>query len=286
MRVATRRLRAALRVFADVVPARDRELLRRELRALGQTLGAVRDLDVQMEQVQAWKSALITVEPQSLDPFLDLLHEKRGAARTELLAFLDSARYRKLVERLRLGLRRGPLRRPMSRVPVRQAAPDLIRRGRKRFVRQEQAMTESAAGSPTPADYHRLRILGKRWRYTLEFLEPVYGPPAKPLIQALTALQDILGLHQDAHVLLEELPALARRESPRLPETTRLALGEVAQLYAARVAEQRALFPAALGKLRGKRWKALQEAMGDAPSPRATRSRAHPPARQPPLRQK
>ena len=48
MRVATRRLRAALSLFADVLPVRA-QVFREELGWLGRLLGAVRDLDVQLE---------------------------------------------------------------------------------------------------------------------------------------------------------------------------------------------------------------------------------------------
>ena len=48
MRVATRRLRAALDLFAEVLPIRSRNF-RGELGWLAGVLGAVRDLDVQLE---------------------------------------------------------------------------------------------------------------------------------------------------------------------------------------------------------------------------------------------
>ena len=48
MRVATRRLRAALDLFADVLPVRA-QVFREELGWLGRLLGVVRDLDVQLE---------------------------------------------------------------------------------------------------------------------------------------------------------------------------------------------------------------------------------------------
>ena len=108
MRVGTRRMRAALRLFAEALPAREAERLRRELRALGQVLGTVRDLDVQGEQIRAWQDALITVEPAALEPFLELLHARREAARADLMGFLDSARYRRLTAFLADWLRRGP----------------------------------------------------------------------------------------------------------------------------------------------------------------------------------
>ena len=48
MRVATRRLRAALALFSTVLPVRA-QTFREELGWLGRVLGAVRDLDVQLD---------------------------------------------------------------------------------------------------------------------------------------------------------------------------------------------------------------------------------------------
>jgi CHAD domain-containing protein len=261
MRVGTRRMRAALRLFHEALPPRHTERARRELQALGQALGQVRDLDVQIEQVEAWWAALITVPPAALDPFLDRLRERRETARAELIAFLDAPRYRRLMVFLRAWLgRRTTGRRPGVAEPVRSAGPRLLSRARRRVMRQGAAL---AADSPAAA-YHRLRILGKRLRYALEFLEPVYGPPARPLIRALVEVQDILGLHQDAQVAMAALPALARDAGAGFPEATRAAVGEIAQLYAGQAERLRGGFSAAFSKLRGKDWKELKSAMDTA----------------------
>jgi CHAD domain-containing protein len=52
---------------------------------------------------------------------------------------------------------------------------------------------------------HRLRISGKRLRYTLEFFEEVLAPQTKDLIERLKHLQDHLGDLQDAVVASELL---------------------------------------------------------------------------------
>src|SRR6185436_7459859 len=57
MRVASRRLRAALALFADSLPVASGEL-RAELGWVGRTIGGVRDLDVQLAQLESWIEAL------------------------------------------------------------------------------------------------------------------------------------------------------------------------------------------------------------------------------------
>jgi len=260
MRVGTRRMRAALRIFSEALPARDAERLGRGLHALGQALGKVRDLDVQAAQLRGWRASLITVGPEALDPLLDWLEARRQAARADLIRFLDSARYRRLKIFLRGWLRRGPVaRRPESTSLLPTAGARILRRSHRKFMRQAQAIDEAAA----PEALHRLRILGKRARYSLEFLEPVYGAPAEAIIRAFVDVQDILGLHQDAHVCMAALPPLAAEGSP-LPPGARPAIGEIAQMYAASAARQRELLSEALRKVGGRRWKALKRAMETA----------------------
>ena len=57
-------------------------------------------------------------------------------------------------------------------------------------------------------DAHQLRILGKRLRYTVEFLRPALAADIKPLLKRLSAFQDNLGDLQDA----SEAGAFALRE--------------------------------------------------------------------------
>lgn len=259
MRVASRRMRAALRLFTDALPPGTH--WRQELRLLAQTLGEVRDLDVRIQQMEEWARQLITATERDLDPVLDLLRERRQAARVEMIRLLDSRRFlllRDAVERqLQGGMR---LRRPAASLPIRAAGPILIRTGRRKFMKTAKGLEVS---SPAPS-YHAARIRGKRLRYALEFLQPIYGPPARALIEALRDIQDILGLHQDDQVSMAFLRRLIAEEGDSLPEPARRAAAEMAQLHAARARRLREEFPAALRKLEGKRWKKWKRAAREA----------------------
>jgi CHAD domain-containing protein len=97
-----------------------------------------------------------------------------------------------------------------------------------------------------------VRIRGRRLRYALEFLEPAYGQPARKLIDALTAVQDVLGRHQDDQVSMALLRELS--EETALPGSARQAIGEMAQICAARAESLRGDFPRTWRKLNAKRW--------------------------------
>ncbi len=254
MRVATRRLRAALSLFSDALPASAAKT-REELGWVGGALGAVRDLDVQLEQLDQWLAALPEADRQPLDALRTLLDEQRAAARTEMLAVLDSRRYQGFVERFGRTLRSG--RTPRSgppAVPARTAAPELIESRFRRFRKAAARIDQQSR----PTEYHRLRIRAKRLRYALEFLADLYPGHTRPMIKRLVALQDLLGLNQDAEVAIERLRRIVAERGGELPPATVFAMGEIAERYRQTGTELRARFPAAYSRVKGKSWKALR----------------------------
>ena len=62
------------------------------------------------------------------------------------------------------------------------------------------AATSRSCAGPDVETLHELRIAGKWLRYTLEFVRDALGDDAAPLIARVTALQDHLGLMNDADV--------------------------------------------------------------------------------------
>ena len=251
MRVATRRLRAALSLFAEVLPA-GAATSREELGWIGASLGAVRDLDVQLEQLDAWRAEVPAVDREALATLGALLHEQRSTARAAMIEALDSRRYESFVGRFgrMLRARRARLSGPAA-APSRAVAPDLIE---QRFRRLRKRANRIGPGSPAD-DYHALRIQGKRFRYTLEFLGDLYPGAAKPLIKRLVTLQDVLGLHQDADIAIERLRSLAAERGADLGPATIFAMGEIAERYRSEMVALRRRFPAAYSAVAGKRWK-------------------------------
>jgi len=71
------------------------------------------------------------------------------------------------------------------------------------------------AEAEEPAKLHRLRLISKRLRYTLELFRPVYGPGLTEFLRSLKALQDILGDLNDAVVaggLIAGIPSSTRMQ--------------------------------------------------------------------------
>ena len=245
MRVATRRLRAALKLYKEVLPKRA-ERYERDLRFFAGALGDVRDLDVHLERLAG----------ESLDEVVAALEERRSETRQRMLEALDSSRYERFVSEFSGTLRRG--RSPSPSGPILEVAPDLVRRRHKKVRKDVEAL---AKDSP-PEDFHDLRKKGKRLRYALEPLQGIYGKPAEKMVGLLKTVQDDLGDHQDlivAAAFMREL-GLSGDLSPRAS----FSLGAMAERYSRETAELRATFLESkpLGALSGgKPWKRLRKAM-------------------------
>lgn len=90
MRVASRRLRSALSVFAPAYPARKFLPLEKQVARITDALGAVRDADVLIEFMQAQRQAASESARVGLDAFLEHLHQGRDAERVHLVRALDA----------------------------------------------------------------------------------------------------------------------------------------------------------------------------------------------------
>jgi CHAD domain-containing protein len=199
MRVATRRMRAAWRVFGDGFRTDRTKRYRSQLREIAGRLGAVRDLDVLLDAADAYRDNLPRSEGQSLAPLLDSWHAVRDDARVLLLRELDSDGYRRFVEDFRVFVQTDgaavlPVA-PTEAHRIRDTAPARIWRTYERVRAYEPVLRWADVDT-----LHDLRIAAKWLRYTLEFVREPLGSPVEPLIARVVALQDHLGLLHDADV--------------------------------------------------------------------------------------
>jgi triphosphatase len=248
MRVATRRLRAALRLFQPVLPPTAPDL-RRELAWIADILGEARDLDVQIDSL-ARAAGDLQAEPEAFRPVLCLFQARQSAARERLRSALSTERFATLVVELRA----------LVAQPPRDVADDglaladqLVRETHRKLRKAGEQLHPSAS----PTAMHRARIRAKRFRYALECLAPLYGRPAQRLIRRAARLQDVLGSAQDAAVLRELLHVNSQPEHD-LPPPSVFLLGQLSEMYAERVREARAAAPPAYHRLVGRPWKRLK----------------------------
>jgi CHAD domain-containing protein len=202
MRVATRRMRAAWRVFGDGFRLGRTRRMRRRLREVAARLGAVRDLDVLIQAAEAHRATLPEDDTAAFAPLVHAWSDDRETARLLLMRELDSSAYSRLVEEYRIFVTAEGA---AVLAPASPVAPHRVRdtAGSRIWLAYEQVRGyESVLRWADIETIHQLRIAGKWLRYTLEFFREALGPEVDQLIPRVVALQDHLGWLHDADVTI------------------------------------------------------------------------------------
>lgn len=196
MRVATRRLRAAMRMFKPVLPADFEEQLVPRLRELMSTLGQARDLDVLMAEIVAPVATALPEEPRLTD-LASAITNRLYAARERTRVVLQKPDYSLLLLNVIGSLQSAPF----VAAPVEdEEATSLLEFADRRLRRLLKRVLELAdlANIDNPSSLHDLRISIKRLRYGIEFFNPMIpGKSGAQVIERLAGLQDELGQLND-----------------------------------------------------------------------------------------
>lgn len=204
-RVAIRRLRSTLRVFAVLFDSVEVERFEPELAWYAGVLGAVRDVDVQRARLAEQVAALppeYVLGPVAAD--LDAaLAAERTAARRKVRSAMDGRRYRAMLTQLETWRTDPPFTRIGAQKPQRVACfvADAGKNLRKRLRQAANHETDDEL-------FHRARKAAKRYRYANELAEPLVGEQATAAIDETKELQTLLGEHQDSVVSAELLRRL------------------------------------------------------------------------------
>jgi CHAD domain-containing protein len=236
LRVATRRLRAVLRVARPMLDPDWADGLRAELAWLGTALGPVRDLDVLLEHFTEELARLDESDRAAAAPLLERLAAERETAQAALLEALSDPRYFRLLDALEDAA----------------AAPRFVK-GETSIVKlasTEFSRLEKAARALSPdisdGDLHAIRVRGKRARYATELAAPLLGANSAAVISRAKRFQDVIGEHQDAVVAEERLRKLtAKLDDPRAA----FAAGLLVECQRERRRTARAAVPAAWRRL-------------------------------------
>jgi CHAD domain-containing protein/adenylate cyclase class IV len=199
MRVATRRQRAAWRIFGEAFRAGRTKGHRGRLREVAARLGTVRDLDVLIENADAYRADLPVAEQRALEPLIAGWRDHREDARRLLIRELDSDGYRRWLDDYAEFVRHEGL----AVRPVVATEPHRVRdtaASRIQAAYEQVRAYEAVLRWADVETLHELRIAGKWLRYSLEFVREALGPESAALIARVTALQDHLGLLNDADV--------------------------------------------------------------------------------------
>lgn len=204
LRVATRRLRSALRVFQPVLDPAFVAASREDLRWLSGVTGPARDWDVLATQtlpplVEAYGACAATRAVGSR------VAAQGREARAAVRDALSSPRYARLVMRMARALAsESPAAASAAEPGLAGFAARAIRKGHRRLAAGARRLSIL-----TPAERHQLRLEAKKVRYAAEGFAPLFrAKRVERYLEVVSDIQDDLGRANDAAVaarLLEEI---------------------------------------------------------------------------------
>ena len=214
MRVASRRLRSALTTFRPLVAADVARSLGGELKWLAGELGAARDAEVMRDRVRT------AVETQGdvgrVGPVATVADAELGeayrAAHDRVLSELDGERYHALLAALD-GLVTSPPLTDRAAAKAGKTLPRLVARSYTKVRRIVEAADATSDGAEREELLHDARKAAKRARYAAESVSRVFGADAVAFAEAMEAVQEALGEHQDSVLTRQRLRELARHTS-------------------------------------------------------------------------
>ena len=224
LRVATRRLRASIELFSNVIYAAQLKLFRRDVPWVGSLAGGVRECDVTSALIGARANKIDPDLTSAVAPMIAALNQQRNAEHSRLYELLASKRYRNLIAKLQHpAIKKFGGDRRLGIVAV-----QLIRPASQGAARLGKKLANDA---PTPV-FHKLRVRIKRLRYELEMMAPLGAKRHKKAIARLEEMQELLGLYHDISVATAWLLSYAETSAP--PPKTMLAAGALIQSLSSR----------------------------------------------------
>lgn len=212
-RVATRRLRAALELFADCFAAGPLAKWNSEIRRLTRGLGSARDRDVQIEfLLDALRNVGKPEQYCGIARLLDGLLRDREKLQPKVVKRLD----RFVVsgvgpQMLRAAKALLAKKHKTDAVAARQRAGPPLVEAVERLLAFDGCL-DCADGRE---EHHQMRIAAKQLRYTLEILGPAYEDRLADAVRQIKGLQTLLGDLHDCDVWVDDLHAFREKQRDR-----------------------------------------------------------------------
>lgn len=188
LRVATRRATAALKIFADLLPAGRFKWMKKRLRRIRQAAGDARDLDVLIARLEP------RIGDSDTDPWRELvdeLRQRRASAQLPIRKINERLDGRDVLRRIR-GLERRVRLRGAS---AERDTPTFVEAARARLTPLANDFFGAICG---PLDdlsaMHQCRIRGKKLRYAMEVFAGAFPPSFRDdLYPQIEQVQELLG---------------------------------------------------------------------------------------------
>lgn len=215
MRVASRRMRSTLPLFGPCYPEKKVKVWEKQIRQVTRSLGAARDLDVQIEMLERTIHQLPRIEYR---PGIRRLHtrfrQQRDKLQLSVIQSMQELNRSGILEDMAAEL--APLEAQAEKaqpypLELYELAHRSIAETRARLLSHEDSIYQ-----PEKVDeLHAMRIDAKHLRYTIEIFAPIYSDALKPALTTIKEVQEFLGNIHDCDVWIALLPDFNLRERRR-----------------------------------------------------------------------
>ena len=200
MRVASRRLRSALRDFMPYLRKRPLAPVLKQLRSIADGLGEVRDQDVAIAALEGMQSHAPADLNAGLVPFIEARKQVREQARDELKAILETSEFKELESEFMVGID-GATRASSPEITFLKMSQGIILERLKEF----EALSNGLLNPFEIETLHDMRIAAKRLRYALELFQQCWGRSISGYAKRIARIQGALGELHDCDVWIESL---------------------------------------------------------------------------------
>jgi putative phosphoesterase len=209
IRVASRKLRAALPLFQLCFPDKEFNKWIKELKKVTKLLGEARDLDVQILFINDYKKKV--TEKRYIDILLKDHKNRRKNLQATIAKGLDNFKNTNTIEEIA-----SFCIKTIGQTSDETFGPNIvIEKGHwqisfslEEFLRFQEFVNKLNKNE----EHHEMRIAAKKLRYTMEFFAPLYKDKLNQEIEIVKKYQDTLGEKHDCEIWIDYIPKFIEKK--------------------------------------------------------------------------
>jgi len=214
LRVASRRLRAALSIFEECLPKKQAKAWNKAVKNLTTSCGEARDQDVLIAFLENYSAILEPRAAAGIEYLIKVQKAHRLLMQSDVVRVLESLQASGILADLSDTCR--TLRRDADGEDTKLKTILTYKKARDHIVARLDemlALSRFVHDQDAIAKHHELRIAAKRLRYTMEIFSTIYKDALRDQIALMKQFQDVLGEMHDYYVWGQDLRG-QRREIP------------------------------------------------------------------------
>jgi CHAD domain-containing protein len=230
LRVASRRLRAALPLLSGCYPEKKFQKWTAEIKRMAGMLGEARDLDVQIEFLKKYRKQLarrgkISESPtmqtdsplgKAINFLLNGIQSRRTNLQKDVITGLRNFEKRHVIEEINYAINQGfivPGKR--GSLPSLRGIPPMAADHLGKEIADLLSYDPWVQFPEAVAEHHAMRIAAKKLRYTMELYSPLYRLGLRKHTRRIAKLQQILGDLHDCDVWIDNVTRIVLKERSR-----------------------------------------------------------------------